>query len=387
MLFKHAGDYSVFSDGEDRPFGLYYTKMRGVTYYFIKNDYYFNRKKAYGEKDDLQRFAFFSRAILESIKHMKGFKPQVLHCNDWHTALTNLYLHEEFEEDLGKLNIKTVYTIHNLQYQGKFDYEKVKGVLNLKSRSAIAKVMHKGRVNLMKCGIVSSDCVSTPSPSYAKEIMTGEYGVGLENVLRTKQKVTHGILNGIDYVDFNPAWDTNIRVHFNKDLMDRRFGNKIDLQKKFKLDVDPRSCLFCVACRFYEQKGIDLIIKSVPKIVKNGGQILFLGDGDDSYKNKIRNYQKKYKGQVGMHLKFDPLLPHNVYAGADVLLMPSKFEPCGIAQMMAMHYGTLPLVRSTGGLRDTVHDYKPKSLICNGFVFKNYNLKEYNHALDRVFAV
>lgn len=274
-----------------------------------------------------------------------------------------------------------------MQYQGKFDYEKVKGVLNLKSRSAIAKVMHKGRVNLMKCGIVASDCVSTPSPSYAKEIMTGEYGVGLENVLRTKQKVTHGILNGIDYVDFNPAWDTNIRVHFNKDLMDRRFGNKIDLQKKFKLDVDPRSCLFCVACRFYEQKGIDLIIKGVPKIVKNGGQILFLGDGDDSYKNKIRNYQKKYKGQVGMHLKFDPLLPHNVYAGADVLLMPSKFEPCGIAQMMAMHYGTLPLVRSTGGLRDTVHDYKPKSLICNGFVFKNYNLKEYNHALDRVFAV
>ena len=169
--------------------------------------------------------------------------------------------------------------------------------------------------------------------------------------------------------------------------MNRRFGNKIDLQKKFKLDVDPDACLFCVACRFYEQKGIDLIIKGVPKIMKNGGQILFLGDGDDAYKKKIRDYKKKYKGKVGMHLKFDPQLPHNVYAGADVLLMPSKFEPCGIAQMMAMHYGTLPLVRSTGGLRDTVHDYKEKSLISNGFVFKNYNLKEYNAALDTVFKV
>ena len=169
--------------------------------------------------------------------------------------------------------------------------------------------------------------------------------------------------------------------------MERRWGNKIDLQKKFKLDVDPRACLFCVACRFYEQKGISLIIKAVPKIMKNGGQIIFLGDGDEKVKTKIRNYQKKYKGAVGMHLKFDPLLPHNVYAGADVLLMPSKFEPCGIAQMMAMHYGTLPLVRSTGGLRDTVHDYQPKSLICNGFVFKNYNSKEFEKALDRVFKV
>ena len=387
MLFKHIGDYSVFSAGEEREFGLYFVKLRGVTYYLIKNDHYFNRKSAYGEKDDIERFAFFSRAILESIKHMKGFKPQVLHCNDWHTALTNLFLHEEFEDDLGALKIKTVFTIHNLQYQGKFKYEQVKDVLNLKNRSAVAKVMHKGKVNLMKCGIVSSDCVTTPSPSYAKEIMTGEYGVGLENVLRTKKDVTQGILNGIDTVDFNPAWDTNIRVHFTKELMNRRLGNKIDLQKKFKLDVDVDAPLFCVACRFYEQKGIDLIIKGVPKIMNKGGQIVFLGDGDDAYKKKIRDYKKKYKGRVGMHLKFDPQLPHNVYAGADVLLMPSKFEPCGIAQMMAMHYGTLPLVRSTGGLRDTVHDYKAKSLISNGFVFKNYNLKEFNAALDVVFDV
>lgn len=169
--------------------------------------------------------------------------------------------------------------------------------------------------------------------------------------------------------------------------MERRWGNKIDLQKKFKLDIDPGKCLFCVACRFYEQKGISLIIKAVPKIIENGGQIIFLGDGDEECKKKIKDYKKKYKGSVGMHLKFDPLLPHNVYAGSDVLLMPSKFEPCGIAQMMAMHYGALPLVRSTGGLRDTVHDYQPKSLICNGFVFKNYNSKEFEKALDRVFVV
>lgn len=386
-LTKHLGDYSVFSAGENRDFGLYSAKVRGITFYLIKDSYYFDRKNVYGEKDDVERFAFFCRAILESIKHIKGFKPDILHCNDWHTALTNLYLHEEFEEMLDKHDIKTVFTIHNLQYQGKFKYEDVKKVLNLKNRGAIAKVMHKGKVNLMKCGITSSDCVTTPSPSYAKEIMTGEYGVGLENVLRKKKSVTHGILNGIDVVDFNPAWDTNLRVHFNKDLMGRRLGNKIDLQKRFKLDVDPNAILFCVACRFYEQKGISLIIKAVPKIIKNGGQILFLGDGDEAYKKKIRDYKKKYKGNIGMHLKFDPRLPHNVYAGADVLLMPSKFEPCGIAQMMAMHYGTLPLVRSTGGLRDTVHDYKTKSLISNGFVFKNYNSKEFEKALDRVFKV
>lgn len=387
LLMKHVGDFSVYSAGGNHDFGLYYIKTRGVTYYFIKSAEYFNRKNVYGEKDDLERFVFFTRAILESIPHMKGFKPQILHCNDWHTALANLYLREDYKDKLGELNIKTVFTIHNLQYQGKYKYAQVKNILELKSKKAVASVMHKGKVNLMKCGIVVSDCVTTPSPSYAKEIMTGEYGVGLENVLRAKKDVTLGILNGIDYVDFNPAWDTNIRVHFNKDLMDRRLGNKIDLQKKFKLDVDPYACLFCVACRFYEQKGIDLIIKSVPKIINNGGQILFLGDGDEAYKKKIREYKKKYKGKVGMHLQFDPTLPHNVYAGADVLLMPSKFEPCGIAQMMAMHYGTLPVVRSTGGLRDTVHDYKPKSLISNGFVFKNYNLKEFKAALDRVFGV
>lgn len=387
MLCSRIGDYSVFSAGQDREFSLYSAKIRGITYYLIKNDYYFDRKNAYGEKDDIERYAFFSRAVLESIKHMRAFKPQVLHCNDWHTALTNLYLHTEFEQDLSKYQIKSVYTIHNLQYQGKFDYNAVKDVINVHDAKTKAKLMHKGRVNLMKCGITSSDCVTTPSPSYAKEIMTGEYGVGLENVLKTKKKVTHGILNGIDYVDFNPAWDTNIKVHFNKDLMERRWGNKIDLQKKFKLDVDPSSCLFCVACRFYEQKGISLIIKAVPKIIKNGGQIIFLGDGDEKVKKKICDYKKKYKGSVGMHLKFDPLLPHNVYAGADVLLMPSKFEPCGIAQMMAMHYGTLPLVRSTGGLKDTVHNYEPKSLICNGFVFKNYNSKEFEKALEKVFKV
>lgn len=164
-------------------------------------------------------------------------------------------------------------------------------------------------------------------------------------------------------------------------------GDKIDLQKKFGLIENPRALLFCVACRFYEQKGISLILDAVPLIMKNGGQIIFLGDGDNKYKERINDYKKRYKGSVGTHLQFDPLLPHNVYAGADVLLMPSKFEPCGIAQMMAMHYGTLPLVRSTGGLKDTVHNYEPKSLICNGFAFKNYAQKEFDSALETVFKV
>ncbi|MDO5329113.1 MAG: glycogen/starch synthase [Coriobacteriia bacterium] len=384
---QHIGDYSVFSAGKRHEFGLYYVKMRGVVFYLVKNDYYFDRPGAYGEKDDIERFAFFSRAILETISCLKDFKPDILHVNDWHTALTNLYLHEEYEEQLGEYDIKTVFTIHNLQYQGKFDYKKIKDVLALKNRKAINAVMHKGKVNLMKCGITVSDCVTTPSPSYAKEILTYEYGVGLEAVLKTKKDVTHGILNGIDYVDFNPAWDINIRVHYTKDLLERRLGNKIDLQKKFHLTENPRAPLFCVACRFYEQKGISLIIKAVPKIMEGGGQIIFLGDGDKKYKEKINEFKKKYKGAVGTHLQFDPHLPHNVYAGADVLLMPSKFEPCGIAQMMAMHYGTLPLVRSTGGLRDTVHNYQPKSLVCNGFSFKNYNYKEFSRALDTVFDV
>ena len=164
-------------------------------------------------------------------------------------------------------------------------------------------------------------------------------------------------------------------------------GNKIDLQKRFKLKEDPSKPLFCVACRFYEQKGISLILEAVPLIMENGGQIIFLGDGDDKYKEQINKFKKDYPGCVGTHLQFDPLLPHNVYAGADVLLMPSKFEPCGIAQMMAMHYGCLPLVRSTGGLKDTVQNYEQKSLVCNGFVFKNYNSVEFEKALDVVFDV
>lgn len=205
MLCKLVGEYSVVSAGEERNFGLYKAKIRGITYYLIKNDYYFDRKNAYGEKDDIERFAFFSRAILESIKHIKDFKPQVLHCNDWHTALTNLYLHTEFEKDLSKYEIKTVFTIHNLQYQGKFDYDDVKDIINVYDKETKKMITHKGRVNLMKCGITASDCVTTPSPSYAKEIMTGEYGVGLENVLKTRKDVIYGILNGMDYVDFNPA--------------------------------------------------------------------------------------------------------------------------------------------------------------------------------------
>lgn len=164
-------------------------------------------------------------------------------------------------------------------------------------------------------------------------------------------------------------------------------GNKIDLQRQFKLKEDPYTLVSCVACRFYEQKGISLIIEAVPKIIEKGGQVLFLGDGDAKYKKKIEQFQKKYKGMVSAHLQFDPYLPHNLYAGADLLLMPSKFEPCGVAQMMAMHYGTLPLVRSTGGLKDTVHNYEPKSLVCNGFVFKNYNIRDFEKALDTVFKV
>lgn len=368
-------------------FELHSIKLRGVVFYLVKNKHYFDRPQAYGEKDDLERFVFFSRAILASITNMKGFIPQIIHCNDWHTAMTPVYLHEDFKDKLDKYNIKTCFTIHNLLYQGKYKYEKVSDILGLKNQAAIDKVMYKGKVNVIKAGISCSDCVTTPSPNYAKEITTFAYGEGLEDVMKSKEDVTFGILNGIDYVDFNPAWDTNIKVHFTKDLIERRLGDKIDLQNSFHLKVDPQMLLCVVACRFYEQKGISLIIKAVPKIVENGGQILFLGDGDEKYKDQIREYQKQYPGKVSSHLEFDPYLPHNLYAGADVLLMPSKFEPCGVAQMMAMHYGALPLVRSTGGLKDTVHNYEPKSLVCNGFVFQKYEQKDFEDALDVVFYV
>lgn len=386
--FVHEIDFDVEMAGKKHQCGLYSLNTRGVIYYFIQNAEFFDRDNVYGEKDDLKRFVLFSRAILECIYNSGGdFAPDVLHCNDWHTSLANLYLHEDYEEKLGKYKIKTMFTIHNLQYQGKYKYDDVKSILCLKNRGAINKVMHKGKVNLMKCGISVSDCVTTPSPSYAKEILTYDYGEGLESVLKTKKKVTYGILNGMDYVDFNPAWDTQIRVHFTKDLIERRIGNKIDLQKLFNLKEDINMPLFCVACRFYEQKGISLILEAVPLIMEKGGQIIFLGDGDKKYKQKINSFKKQYPGCVGTHLEFDPLLPHNVYAGADVLLMPSKFEPCGIAQMMAMHYGCLPLVRSTGGLKDTVQNYEKHSLICNGFVFKNYNSVEFEKALEVVFNV
>lgn len=205
LRIKKIGDYEVMSEGKMHNYELHYIKLRGVVFYLIKSEEFFDRENVYGEKDDINRFVFFCRSILDSIKHMEGFKPQILHCNDWHTSLCNLYLHQDFEQELEGMNIKTVFTIHNLQYQGKFKWEDVKDILGVSYNTAQKMLIHKGKVNLMKCGIMASDCVTTPSPSYAKEILTYEYGVGLESVLKTKKDVTHGILNGIDYVDFNPA--------------------------------------------------------------------------------------------------------------------------------------------------------------------------------------
>lgn len=356
--------------------------MNGVEYYFIESSYYFGGDKIY-DQFDLERFCFFSKAALEILVHL-DYRPDVLHCNDWSTAIVPVML-DCFYMGMGFYrNMRTVITIHNLQYQGIFDIAEVMDKTGLPGYYfSHDKLEFYGRANLLKGGIVYANEVTTVSPSYAGEIMSDEYGEGLQSLMRARRNHLHGILNGVDYTTYNPETDELIERNYSvADYAEGKAYNKKQLKKQLGL---PNTAvpLIGLVSRLYDQKGLDLITCVMEDIVREDLQMVILGTGDLRYEEAFRYYAAEYREKVASVIGFDNRLAHRIYAGCDLFLMPSRFEPCGLSQMISMKYGTLPIVREVGGLKDSVKSYNQYTGEGNGFSFTNYNAHDMLYTLRR----
>lgn len=377
---KEVAVFSVNVGWRKQYCGLLEMELNGVKFYFIDNEYYFKREGEfaylYGFGDDAERFTFFSNAILEAIGVL-NFYPDIIHMNDWHTGMIPLILKEKYSGLEKYKNIKTMYTIHNLQYQGVFGREVLGDVLSLPyDYLNNGDVEYYGGVSFMKSGIVFSDKVTTVSPSYTNEIQTEFYGEGLDGLLRSRSYKLTGILNGIDYDINDPATDKDIFTNYDVNSIDKKVENKLQLQKVLGLEVNPDIPLIGIVSRLVSQKGFDLISYIMPEIVRENVQIVVLGTGEHQYQSMFNYYNSHLPNKVSARITFDSALAQQIYAASDIFLMPSLFEPCGIGQMLAMRYGTLPVVRETGGLKDTVNPYNKYTGEGNGFSFRNYNAHE-----------
>ena len=360
--------------------GIFEAKYGGVTYYLIDNEYYFKRDGLYGYYDDAERFAFFSRAILEIIPHI-DFKPDVIHCNDWQTALTPLYYSTIYATQPGYENIKTVFTIHNIQYQGVYGKELIDNVVGL-DYSHKNLIEYDDTVNFAKAAIECANAVSTVSPSYAKEILDPWYSHGLDTILKERSFKLRGILNGIDVENYNPETDKDIFKNYSVEKMTGKATNKRELQKFFGLPEKKDTPVMGMVTRLVSHKGLDLCKAVLDELLATTDiQLVVLGSGDTEYEDFFRGLASRYPEQVGLCLGFIPDLARKIYAGTDLFLMPSKSEPCGLSQMVALRYGSIPIVRETGGLRDSVKDSGDNE--GNGFTFANYNAHEMLHSIRR----
>ena len=351
---------------------------KGITWYFVDNEYYFKREKAYGYFDDGERIAFFSKAIVESLQYLPDFKCDVLHCNDWHTALAPVFLREFYQGLPLYENVKTVMTVHNLKFQGQMSDYVLGDVLGLAGIPAAASQLRSDArsVNFMKGGLSYSDVLTTVSPTYAGEIQSAFFGEHLEDIFRRRANVLHGILNGIDTEAFDPEHETGLAASFSaKDKSGKKLC-KAAVQQELGLNVDPDMPLVAMIGRLTGQKGLDLVQCVLGDLLREPIQIAVLGTGDWEYEEMLKGYALSSGGKMSAQIRFDEALSHRIYAGADLLLMPSLFEPCGLAQMIAMRYGTLPVVRETGGLRDSVIPYNQFTGEGTGFSFANYNAHE-----------
>lgn len=353
-----------------------YGGRKEPTVYFLENmEYYEQRANVYGYMDDPVRFCLLSRAVLEFIRQ-SGLRPNVLHCNDWHTGFVANYLRRLYLNDNILKFVSSVYTIHNLGNQGNFDFKYASPMDFDDGKSMPIPLFTPGlhKQNALKRGIIYSDVVNTVSENYAREMMTPEYGEGLHDLVKEVRGKVFGILNGLDYNDFDPSDDKVIKTKFNWQRLDKRLENKIDLQKEFSLEADPQIPIIGMSGRLYDQKGLDLVTKVLPHLLQEYKmQFVVLGTGDAKYKEFFTKLEAEYPGRVGTHLMANFSLPRKIFAGADMLLLPSKFEPGGIVVIEAMRYGAVPIVRATGGLADIVTDYDPRHNSGTGFVFKNYN--------------
>ena len=383
--------------------GIFEAKANGVIYYFLDNQYYFKRDGIYGHYDDAERFAFFARAVLEIIPAI-DWKPDIIHCNDWQSALTPLYYscyyankmgYENiktvftiplyyscyYANKMGYENIKTVFTIHNIQYQGKYGDELLNDVLGIAPEYSNL-IMYDGLVNFMKAGIECANKVTTVSPTYAKEILDPWYSYGLDPILNQRSWKLCGILNGIDTDNYNPETDKDIWANYNADDFSNKAKNKAELQKMMGMNVDPDVPVVGIVTRLVGHKGVDLMKEVLEKsLFERNIQYVVLGSGEWEYENYFRYLHDKYPDKVGITIGFVPDLARKIYAGADLFLMPSKSEPCGLSQMVALRYGTLPIVRETGGLKDSITDCGDGQ--GNGFTFKTYDAYDMLGAIYR----
>ncbi len=362
--------------------GIFEAHMDGVIYYFIDNQYYFKRDGLYGFYDDAERYAFFSRAILEVLPHI-NFKPDIIHCNDWQTALVPVYLDVFYKFDEFYKDIKTVFTIHNIQYQGKYGRELTEDVLGIPYDKE-SLIEYDGCVNFMKGAIQCSNKVTTVSPTYSKEILDPYYSHGLDPILKEFTYKLTGIVNGIDCDVYNPETDSLIYKNYNVDTIKDKAYNKNCLQKELGLPEKADTPIIGIVSRLVNHKGFDLVKCVFEELLKADVQFAILGSGEWEYESFFSEMAQKYPDKIGLTIGFNAALAHKIYAGADIFLMPSKSEPCGLSQMVALRYGTVPIVRTTGGLNDTISDSGDGE--GNGFTFASYNAHDMQEAVWRSLA-
>lgn len=376
---EHLCDFYVPLGWRNEYCGIERLNHRGVDYLFIDNERYFSRGYPYGFFDDGERFAFFSKAIVETLQYLpgvlNGFTCDVLHCNDWHTAMAPVFLREFYQASPFYQSIKTVFSIHNIAFQGQYSVKVLNDILGLAHIPAAAFQLTCGpdAVNYMQGALNYTDAITTVSPTYAEEIKTGEFGEGLDGILRRRAPILQGIVNGIDTVGFDPATDQRIPAQFTASDRSGKAVCKARLQEELGLEVRDDRPLMVMVTRLTRQKGMDLVTYALDRILSSGVQVAVLGTGDTDYENALRYFEGKYPGTMAARIQFDPALSQRMYAGADLFFMPSLFEPCGLSQMIAMRYGTLPIVRETGGLKDTVAPYNQFTGEGTGFSFANFN--------------
>ena len=380
---KHVGFFYVELGWRRQYAGVLSLEHEGITFYFIDNEYYFNRYNIYGEIDDGERFIFFSKASTILPKYLY-FKPDIIHTNDWHTGLIPLYIRDFAKGDDFYKEIKSVFTIHNLKYQGVFPEYILEDVAGL-SREYFHEdgLKFYDSINLLKAGIVYSDKITTVSKSYAEEIKTSYFGESLDGILRSQDYKLSGIINGIDYDIYNPLTDTNLVKNYDKDTLSYKIQNKLELQKIYNLPNRQDVPLISMVTRLVAMKGLDLLCHILDELLQEDIQFVLLGTGDREYENMFRYFQGKYPEKVASRIYFNEKESHLIYGGSDIFIMPSLAEPCGISQLIALRYGTIPVIREVGGLKDTVVPYNEFTGEGNGFSFANFNAHELLFTIKR----
>lgn len=378
-ILKHLCTFYVTLGWRTQFCGIETLTLNGVQYYFVDNEFYFGGPIYKGGNEEGEQYTFFSRAAIEALT-LIDFIPDVIHVNDWHTAMVPMLLKTQYDAPLK--DIKTILTIHNIAYQGKFSFDFVKDLLGVPDLFMTSQYIEAyGCANFLKAGIVFSDKINTVSPTYANELKYPYFSQGLDGILKERGDDFSGIINGINVEDFNPHTDKHIAKNFTGASLYNKKYNKLALIDELELNADENTPLISIVSRLTEQKGLDLIIYAIEQIIKKDLCLIVLGSGDEKYESFFRDAANRYKGRVSFSSKYDEELSHRIYAGSDLFLMPSKFEPCGISQMIAMRYGTLPIVRETGGLRDTVLPYNKYTSKGTGFSFTNYNAEDMLQAI------